>query len=175
MDASPVPPAQCPPRFYHRQPSGLQPQQAPQSPNAKCQMPVLWVSPLKATLPFTMPCPVHLPPTASEVATRTMAPATNPHQATNQLVTTISAQRLPLLSLLIFRRPGPPLASLHSSLFLPISYITDYADDDRPDDATAYVSLVFIGIVLFILVVGCLIRMCRPPRRYRHATHQHMP
>lgn len=44
----------------------------------------------------------------------------------------------------------------------------DYANDDRPDDATAYISLVFIGIVLFILVVGCLIRMCRPPRRRPH-------
>ena len=69
----------------------------------------------------------------------------------------------------------PPLVSPDSSPTLLIASTADYADDDRPDDATAYVSLVFIGIVLFILVVGCLIRMCRPPRRYCHGTHQHMP
>ena len=36
---------------------------------------------------------------------------------------------------------------------------------DSNNDVTAYISLVFIGLVLFILTVGCLCRMCRPVKK----------
>ena len=36
---------------------------------------------------------------------------------------------------------------------------------ESSNDVTAYISLVFIGLVLFILTVGCLCRMCRPVKK----------
>ena len=37
--------------------------------------------------------------------------------------------------------------------------------EDNNSEVTAYISLVFIGLVLFILTVGCLCRMCRPVKK----------
>ena len=37
--------------------------------------------------------------------------------------------------------------------------------EDNNNGVTAYISLVFIGLVLFILTVGCLCRMCRPVKK----------